>query len=278
MSFDLAIPSSGGDDTAALQAAIDVVRAANGGRIVLENKEYKVGGLNCTNLSGLEIVSMPNTRVSPVYMTTTKPVFNFDNSSNWALRNLEIYASGARPEGIAWPSYAVYARNQDKVVIDRVRTPGKFLNAAVAVHGVASVTFYDCQLSQFDEQAPTLAIDSIPGMFAHDICLYNTELHQGGANGSYTLALKDCTHFLMSGGICDNSKVAHVKSQGNLRNVSFESVKFYSELGSPSQAVLECYQPDSISFLRITNPFRDGIPMIAKGNGVDTSTLRIDTP
>lgn len=277
MSFGYQVSASGGDDTAALQAAINSVRTDNGGRILLENKEYHVSSLDCTALSGLEIYGMPNTRISPDYMTTAGKVFNFAGSSNWAIRNLEIFASGERPAGIAWPTHAVYAQDLDKIVLDRVRTPGKWTMAGVSIVGVHSISLRDCQLSNFDESAAALAISSLTGRNSSDFYSSNCEYH--AASGvPYTIKLNNCDHLVFIGGICDNSANAHILSQGAVAHVSLETVKFYSELTHPSGAVLLCNSGDTISFLRVCNPTRDSIPLITAGGGIDSTTLRIETP
>lgn len=265
------------DDTARLQQIIDACRITNTGRIWLTSPSYVVSSLNCTALSGLEIIGMPNTVIKPEAMTTPGKVFNFTGSSNWALRNVEIFASGPRPSGIAWPTHAVYAQDQDKIVIDRVRTPGKFTSAAVGIVGSHSVSLYDCQISNFDEVAPALSVSSLAGRNSSDVFSANCEYH-AALDVPYTIKLNNCDHLIFDGGICDNSKNAHVLSQGIVDHVSFESVKFYSELGRPSGAILLCNGPDSISFLRIINPHRSGINSVDAGTGVDQATLRKEFP
>lgn len=268
------VPASGVDDTFLFQTAINKIRVSNGGKISLENKQYVLTNkMDCTALSGLEIEGCPNTRIHPIFQSS-QPVFDFTDSSNWAIKNMEIFCSGPHT---FFPTYAVYAQNQDKIVIDRVRTPGKWTASAVGIIGSHSVTLRDCQLSNFDEVAPALLISSLPGRNTSDVFSANCEYHCAIDN-PYTIKLNNCDNLQFFGGICDNSKNAHVLSQGVVSHVSFETVKFYSELGRPSGAVVLSNSPDSLTHLRICNPTRDGIPLITAGAGVDPSTLRVETP
>jgi hypothetical protein len=268
-------PIGQGDDTQAWQTCINLVRSANGGTIVTENRTYLVSSIDGTKLSGLRIRFQENTRIDPVHMTTAAAVFDFAGSSNVSLIGAgEIFASGPRP---IYPTYAVRFIGEDKIHIDGLRTPGKFTSAAIGFYGVHSITIQRAQISNFDTAAPALWISNLPGRNSSDFASYNSEYHQGGG-APYTIWLQDSDRISFRDGIIDNSTNAHIISLGNVRNVTLDSVKFYSELGYASGAVILCNAPNVLAFLRITNPFRDGIPLITAGSGVDQSTLRIETP
>lgn len=272
-------PVGQGNDTLAWQTCINRVRADNGGEIVTENRTYLVGALDATKLSGLRIRFQENTVIDPVHMAAPAPVIDFAGSSNISLvGGGTIYASG--PHAV-WPSYAVRFVGEDKIHIDGLRTPGKFTSAALGFYGVHSITIQRAQISNFDEVGPALWISNLPGRNSSDFASYNSEYHQGGG-GQHTIWLQSSDHITFRDGIIDNSVYAHIKVIGHVRNLSLESNKYYSELGTPATIVLDSVYPNSTSFVRIINPFRDGIPQLytpaAWGGSVDASTLRIETP
>lgn len=273
-------PVGQGDDTQAWQTCINLIRnSPRGGEIVTEARIYYVGALDATNLTGLRIRWHENTRVDPIHMATPAPVFDFAGSSNISSIGAgEIFASGPRP---VYPTYAMRFIGEDKVHIDGLRTPGKFTSAALGFYGVHSITVQRLQISNFDTVGPALWISDLPGRNSSDFVSYNSEYHQGGG-GQHTIWLQDSDHITFRDGIIDNSVYGHIKVIGNVRNVSLESNKFYSELGSPATVVLDAVLPSTATFVRIINPFRDGIPQLytptSWGGGVNESTLRIEAP
>lgn len=272
-----------GNDTAAIQGAINAIRTNHGGKLVLDRDAgFVTDCLDATNCSNMEIVSDLGCIVT-ASVTHTAPVIDLCNSHNVRIDNLVMtLPSPGLP--IIYPKAAFLIFGSDKTTLNNVTVNGTASSAILAAVGASSVSIRDTQLIQWDPHAPTLMLSTtndwgISSMFysgslsatnVPDWYLEQTELHQLG-NGEWTVYMRNADHIVFSGGLSANFHTAHVLFQGTCSNITDVGRKFYKGDTSSNPNAQMVYQAGGSTSSAIglvsVNPSRSGITTLFGGTG-----------
>ena len=268
-----------GDDTLAIQGAINAVRQDGKGVIELR-RAYNFGSLNATYCSNLEI----ECEIGAVHTCSAlqQPAVLLDlwRSHNVVINRLVV--TGAQPglSGIVYPKAALLLGKADKVTINNLTVNGTFSSGVFCDIGTGSVSVRDSQLINWDPSAPTVSLSNQPdwgitSLFANeplshmnmpDVFFDNTEIHQLG-DAQWTTYLRNADHITFRGGLSSNRQRAHLLFQGQSKHVLCDSVKYYCELPGNAQMLYECGGGSSVTGMVVVNPSRDGIPILTGGTG-----------
>lgn len=266
-----------GNDTAAIQGAIDAIRQDGGGKLILDRAEgFVTDCLNATYCSNLEIVADLGCIVT-ASVTHQAPLIDLCKSHNFRADCLVI----TLPEPfkpVTYPKAAFLLHGGDKYTFNNLTVNGTASSALICAVGASSATMRDCQLIQWDPSAPTVSLSTeadwgISSMFYSgtlseinmpDWYFAQTEIHQLGG-GQWTFYGRNVDHITFRDGLSSNNQRAHYLFQGNNAHCTFDSVKYYCEVGGAAQMVMEA---DGVCHgFRVDGPSRDGIPTLKGGSG-----------
>jgi len=271
-------PEAAPANTAIFNLMFDAIRANGGygathGAVELDG-DYYIGEVNATNIHIVEIRSNPFTRIWG-HCSTPAAIFDLSNSRSRIIGDMLVF-------GESNCKAALLISNSDLTIVDGLRTDRDFSSGAVCIVNGFSVNFRGGQIMNRNALAPAVNISVDPDWWitslyapwpptmyqnCEDIYFYGTEIH-GLGRQNWTVYMRGVRHVLFDGGICDNSGIAHMLFQGNCTHVTTNGHKYYSELGTPAQAVYHADQiNNSCSKLKVINPYYDYIPLLTKGPG-----------
>jgi len=293
-----------GNDTAAINAAIQAIRQDFGGVLELNganttpgNRRYLVDRINGTAAPKMKIEVDPGVIVEgslqtaqtrgPILDLTGSPEVDIENGYWWAGTGNPWDGNSRQPPTIS-PTAVILIANADKTRLVSVK-PWGYANSMVAVISGVSVTIDNCQLlslsglqTEFGASMspPSLMLTSNPGEwgitssfqtiqnygYVNDVNVVNSEVHLVGTTQGvgWTTYMRNANHIFFSGGHSDCSQTAHMLFQGLNETVTIVGHKYYTELGHLPTHIFE----GQCNNLRVYNPWPQSLQSSCSGTPV----------
>lgn len=249
------------DDTAAIQAAIDAVRA-EGGIVHIPPGTYNVSALNMTNIN--HGMTLRGCGVNTTRLMPTGEGGNFmDLTGSWfvTLENFQVGSYGQKNV----PDVAILlAQKLDSAVSNALHFDGLYITGSYRVatlysYGVASSDFINCDFYNYYTGGPSAVVAFTYDNYANvqsayteigkpmgnasDWTLTACEIHDmtGGKDAPMSqmvpLLLRDTMQMKWFGGNISGQGNELVRFEGRNHHVLFHGVTLYSELGRPATNV-----------------------------------------
>ena len=249
------------DDTAAIQAAIDAVRA-EGGIVHMPPGTYMVSSLNMTNLG--HGMTLRGCGVNTTRMMPTADGVNFMDLTGSIFVTLENFQVGSYGQTSVPDTAILLAQKDGSMVSNALHFDGLYITGSYRVatlynYGVASSDFINCDFYNYYTKGPSAVVAftyenyadiksahttiSPPGGNTSDWTLTACEIHDmtGGKDAPMSqmvpLLLRNTMQLRWFGGNISGQGNELVRFEGVNHHVLFHGVTLYSELGRPAKQI-----------------------------------------
>lgn len=255
---------SGGDDTAAIQNAINA-----GGLVELSKGVFHVGQLNLTDRFGVTLRG--ESMMATVLLPNVANSVMIDRTGSWdiALEHFQLGAYGhsiVPKVGILDANSTANGGNASNVNhVDRIRTDGSFSVAASFVYGMSSASFMRSQFFNYAGMAHVVTANNIAGWgvsssfatinstdFApSDLSYFQCEFHNMNQGWAIWMGAADSLRFY-GGNVSSSAAMVSVNAAMvngatvNSRDIIFDGTTFYSD-GPPNSPVAISGQISAVS-------------------------------
>lgn len=244
------------DDTAAIQAAWDAMKAAGGGVVHSPEGEYLISRLDFTETQGFMFTGA-GTNVTRFmaksgtasYGTATGHLFDFTGSLMGVVRDFQVGAFNMVPEPTTCFFLGQIASGvSNQLHFENVYASGSYTDATLYNYGVASSTFSNCDFYNYNAGAGSHAamrfthdnVNTLTSSFAtvtsgslstSDFSFFGCEFHKFagvGANGG-TVYLDGADSIRFYGGNMSGGAAAYIVATDSPENLIIDGVTFGTE-------------------------------------------------
>lgn len=271
-----------GNDTAALQGAIDAVRQDGKGVVEIRNT-LNFGAINAAYCSNLQIECEIGAVHTCGALAGPAALIDLCHSHNVVISNLVITLPSPGISEVVYPKAALLLHGSDKTTLNNITVNGTASAGALCIVGASSISVRDSQFINYDPHAPTVMLSNLPdwgitslfnlgpveAVNMPDVYFSKTEVHAlGGA--PWTVYMRNADHIQFDGGLSANFKRAHVLFQGYCHAINDIGRKFYKgDIGSNPHPlmVFEAGAGTAVVGHVAINPSYTGIPALRGGAG-----------